>query len=170
MKWCTQIKKCDFCGFQDFWILGHFFMFESGKTINDITKLFSLVERNDPNLLFLGSKIALKHIFKKYWDFKMCPKAPLLPRRRSKWFWAQFCIPVTYLEICRTAMLGPRNKRFEPQFSTEKKQFSHISDQFSRFDNQKWPKIEKPWISQKIIFFVHGCVISERPKILKIWS
>ena len=50
-------------------------MFESGKTINDITKLFSLVERNDPNLLLFGSKIALQHISNRYCDFKMCPKA-----------------------------------------------------------------------------------------------
>ena len=58
------IKKCDFLYFSRFLNFGPFLMFESGKKINDVTKLFCLVERNDPNLLFLGSKIALQHIFK----------------------------------------------------------------------------------------------------------
>ena len=49
----------------------------------------------------------------------MCPKATLLPRRRSKWFWAQFWISITFLKICLTAMLDPKNKRLKSQFSTE---------------------------------------------------
>ena len=63
------IKKCDFLCFSRFLNFWPFFMFESGKTINDITKLFCLVERNDPNSLFLGSKIALQHIFKQILRF-----------------------------------------------------------------------------------------------------
>ena len=47
--------------FKNFWAI---FGVKSGKTITDMIKLFSSYENQDFNLLFSGSNIAVRYIFK----------------------------------------------------------------------------------------------------------
>ena len=53
-------------------ILEFWAIFKSGKTITDMTKLFSLIESWDFDLLLLGSNIAVRHIYKNVIGMQNC--------------------------------------------------------------------------------------------------
>ena len=136
--------------FQDFWISAIF-----GVWIL-ITKLFCLVEMIIQIFHFWDLKLLCSIYLNRYWDFKMCPKATLLPRRRSKWFWAQFCIPITFLKICHTALLDPKNKRLKSQFPIEENSLIISVIVFPDLTTNNDPKFQNREIYKKKIFLFMG--------------
>ena len=67
-------------------------------------------------------------------------------------------------------MLDPNNERLKPQFSNEENSLVISVIVFPDFTTRNGQKFQNLENHKKYTFFVDGCVISKRPKILNIWS
>ena len=134
----------------EFWAIFGVWIWKNHPWYHQIV-LFSWTKRLK-SYYFQDLKLLCSIYLSRYLYFEMCPKATLLPRKQSKWFWAQFSIPITFLKICCTAMLKPKNKRLESQFSTEENSLVISVAIFTDFtkkmaQNSKILKITKNHIS-----------------------